>query len=582
MPKINDRTGETNIANNGMKMTIIAYRSCHDIDIQFEDGTIVEHRECSDFRRGKISNKERKSCVLDPRIGETNIANNGLKMTIIAYRRASDIDIQFEDGTIAKHRTYTNFKKGSILNVNYCTKSSHRIGETNIANNGMKMTIIAYNRSDDIDVQFEDGTIVEHKQYTAFEKGEISNTSKGLLSNRVGETNIANNGMKMTIIAYRKSYDIDVQFEDGTIVEHKDYKRFKEGQISNMTHQKFKNQKMGKTNIANNGMKMTIIAYRSSKDIDVQFEDGTIVEHAKLVNFRRGNISNTPKGIRTDRIGETNIANNGMKMTIIAYHSSNDIDVKFEDGTIVEHRSYQSFSKGCMAHPYITSPNSLCPSPIAIQDRIGETNIANNGMKMTIIAYRKSEDIDVQFENGCVVKHKTYSNFKNGQIYMKINRVGETNIANNGMKMTIIAYRRSEDIDIQFEDGTIVEHRRYAEFKRGEISNVPVKNLYHRVGETNTANNGMKMTIITYRSCKDIDVQFEDGYITKTVYGSFKNSSVKHEFPYQMDNMIIEKPAYIHDKIGNFYCHCTLCGERDIMTVFEAKNHVCNKIENGD
>ena len=115
MPKINDRTGETNIANNGMKMTIIAYRSCHDIDIQFEDGTIVEHRECSDFRRGKISNKERKSCVLDPRIGETNIANNGLKMTIIAYRRASDIDIQFEDGTIAKHRTYTNFKKGSIF-----------------------------------------------------------------------------------------------------------------------------------------------------------------------------------------------------------------------------------------------------------------------------------------------------------------------------------------------------------------------------------------------------------------------------------------------------------------------------------
>ena len=637
MQQIKDKTGEIGIANNGMKMTIIAYRSCHDIDIQFEDGSIVKHREHSDFKRGKISNKERKSCVLDPRIGETNTANNGMKMTIIAYRRATDIDIQFEDGTIARHRSYFNFKKGSILNSNCRAESLYRVGETNTANNGLKMTIIAYRRSDDIDVQFEDGTIVEHRDYTCFKNGQISYASKGLLSNRIGETNIANNGMKMTIIAYRKSYDIDVQFEDGTIVEHRDYKRFKEGQITNITHQKFKEQKMGQINIANNGMKMTIIAYRSSKDIDVRFEDGTIVKHAKLVNFRKGNISKTPKGIRTDRVGETNIANNGLKMTIIAYRSCRDIDVRFEDGTIVEHRSYHSFSKGCMAHPYITSPNSLCPAPITIQDRIGETNTANNGLKMTIIAYRSATDIDIQFEDGSIVEHKQYTNFKNGQIYVKMNRVGETNTANNGMKMTIIAYRKSDDIDVQFEDGTIVEHKRYGDFKRGAVSNVPVKNLYHRVGEINTASNGMKMTIIAYRSCRDIDIQFEDGTIVEhRDYSSFKNGQISnidyneissyrigetntannglkmtiiayrksndidiqfedgvvmkhrayrtfkighisHQFPYQMNNILIEKPAYIHDNIGNFFCHCTLCGERDIMTISEAKNHQCSK-----
>lgn len=55
------------------------------------------------------------------RIGETRIMNCGMKATIIKYRTCLDIDIQFEDGTIVKHRTYDNFKKGTISNPN-CRK----------------------------------------------------------------------------------------------------------------------------------------------------------------------------------------------------------------------------------------------------------------------------------------------------------------------------------------------------------------------------------------------------------------------------------------------------------------------------
>ena len=40
-----------------------------------------------------------------------------------------------------------------------------------------------------------------------------------------------------------------------------------------------------------------------------------------------------------------------------------------------------------------------------------------------------------------------------------VDRVGETNRALNGMMMTIIAYRNSKDIDIQFEDGTIIKKK---------------------------------------------------------------------------------------------------------------------------
>ena len=53
------------------------------------------------------------------RIGEENINNQGLKMKIIKYNGSLDIDIKFEDGTIIKNKTYDNFKKGNIKNLYY-------------------------------------------------------------------------------------------------------------------------------------------------------------------------------------------------------------------------------------------------------------------------------------------------------------------------------------------------------------------------------------------------------------------------------------------------------------------------------
>lgn len=51
----------------------------------------------------------------------------------------------------------------------------------------------------------------------------------------------------------------------------------------------------------------------------------------------------------------------------------------------------------------------------AIQNRVGEKRIANCGMEMEIIAYRKSYDIDVRFEDGAI-RTATYNAFKSGKI----------------------------------------------------------------------------------------------------------------------------------------------------------------------
>ena len=52
----------------------------------------------------------------------------------------------------------------------------------------------------------------------------------------------------------------------------------------------------------------------------------------------------------------------------------------------------------------------------------------------------------------------------------KTNRLGEARMMNCGMEATIIRYESNADVDVRFEDGTVVEHRRYIQFKRGEIA----------------------------------------------------------------------------------------------------------------
>jgi hypothetical protein len=112
--KFKDRTGETSIANNGQLITIIKYRNSADLDIQFEDGAISEHRRYQEFITGIIKNPNEK---ID-HLGETAIAYNGQQMKIVRYRNTSTIDVEFEDGTVVKNRTYNSFLTGHIRNPN--------------------------------------------------------------------------------------------------------------------------------------------------------------------------------------------------------------------------------------------------------------------------------------------------------------------------------------------------------------------------------------------------------------------------------------------------------------------------------
>ena len=441
-----NRVGEEAIATNGMRMKILEYFSSSNITVIFEDNVIVYNKNYVDFKKGKIGYPKQS------KLGDVAIANNGMKMTVIAYRKYSDIDISFEDGTVVKHVRYGAFKNGEVA-----YPAGNRIGETTIARNGMQLTIVGYRSAKDIDVQFEDGTLVKNRKYFEFTARKIGYPKPC----RIGEKTIANNGMEMQIIAYNGSRNIDVQFEDGTIVRGREYKCFRDGTIANPQYNK---THVGEENIARNGMKMKIIRFRNSKDIDIEFEDGEVVESRDYYSFCVGNIGYPQE----DRTNEESTGKNGMRMKIVAYRNSKDVDVEFEDGTLVEHKSYLHFKEGYIGYPQ--------------PDHVGEEMVASNGLKMKIINYHSSSNVDIEFEDGVIVTGKYYQNFKAGSITYPQDRLYDEGMANNGMKMRIVSYRNSTDIDIEFEDGTIVKNKGYKEFKRGQIGH-PFISLHRSLPE---------------------------------------------------------------------------------------------------
>ena len=329
-------------------------------------------------------------------LGETRKMNNGQTATCICYANYFDIDIQFEDGTIVRNIRKDAFYSGSVKNPNYKKTITREIlGEKRLMNNGQCATCVAYRRFDDIDVQFEDGTIVIHKRKDAFLSGGIDNPNYNP-SNCVGLTLKLNCGYTATCIAYRKYSDIDIQFEDGTIVEHVSASNFIKKAIQ---HPSISSDCVGETRTMHNGQQATCITYRKASDIDVQFEDGTIIEHCSKTSFYSGKIKNpnlvsnnsnaasnkSPKKYtlgepnRSNCVGETRTMRNGQQATCIAYRKASDIDVQFEDGYIAKNKRKDAFYSGLIRNPKYAVASFIERNKQKIDSLSNEWNTKKNG-----------------------------------------------------------------------------------------------------------------------------------------------------------------------------------------------------------
>ena len=245
---------------------------------------------------------------------------------------------------------------------------NERVGETRMMNCGMEATIIEYFGADDITVQFEDGTIRRNKRYYNFKRGNISVIPKDLNYNvsRFGEVKERACGLRAVIICYVNSYDVDVAFENGEIMRGCTYQNFIKGRIKpnsmhktkklaktmNLQNDRFK-KRIGEAVMQNCGQIATIVGYKNSCAVDVEFPDGTKVTDRKYDDFMRGRIKNPTLGHHRlkDRTGETRIMNCGLSATIIRYGNSRDIDIRFENGKIATNKYYRAFCMGKIGLP---------------------------------------------------------------------------------------------------------------------------------------------------------------------------------------------------------------------------------------
>lgn len=92
--KTSGRIGTKLQMNNGMNAIVKTYRNSHDMDIQFEDGEIAKHVSCRDFENGNVAHPDATSAAKkEQRIYQSKIMNNGHVATVLKWNGICDITV---------------------------------------------------------------------------------------------------------------------------------------------------------------------------------------------------------------------------------------------------------------------------------------------------------------------------------------------------------------------------------------------------------------------------------------------------------------------------------------------------------
>lgn len=274
-PKCNDNMSEDEVYARYLKRYF-------DDEYEFVENNKIRHKPCGTLYNANISSRfwtdvgACKVCnskifrwqnKIDPTKKEYSVKTKGnyLEITHIPYQHsftlcASSLKFMNPD---------TMYCRICDAKVNQMKKK--RIGEINIDKAGRKRILVDYRGNSDVDIKYMDDSKIYTMSYQSFRQGRIP------LTNHIGEKKINRQGQELEIVAYRSLRDLDVKFPDGAIVEHSNYEMFKIGTITKEERVSVREQRKWEESRNRWGERMIIIEYRTWKDMDVQFDDGTIV-----------------------------------------------------------------------------------------------------------------------------------------------------------------------------------------------------------------------------------------------------------------------------------------------------------------
>lgn len=470
------------------------------------------------------------------RLGERRRMKCGLWCTIIRYESHCTIDVQFDDGEIVTNKRYSNFIRGSIThpkssyhesyNELVCSFYFQQLGFEKGKQGSLRNLGFGNKELDLYNPNFYGHRVaIEYDGYAVLSKSHGHTLEKDNLKNQLCKEN--------NIILYRIrepqlpiienpssiNYILDTCNQESKSLEKaiKEIVNDLQSKISSdiyldvdfdrdcdELHEFIKENnggsyyfnRIGEKNMMSCGLEAEIIEYYSSKNITVRFLlDGAIIKNVLYKTFKGGNIKHPKYGCKY-RVGETRMQNCGINATVIDCVNCYNYTIQFSTGEIVKNVKYDDFKNGRVKPKTAqknnshrnTNFNSHHNDSLKKKERLGQTKMMNCGLEATIIDYPSGSKMTVRFSDGKIVYNVTYQRFSNGNVghpsiktKPKITKskvkssVGQTNIMHCGMRCTVIVHRNNKDIDVLFDDGTIVQHRHLTDFKRGEIKNPNIK-----------------------------------------------------------------------------------------------------------
>lgn len=372
-------------------------------------------------------------------------------------------------------------------------------------------------------------------------------------------------------------------------------------------------ERIGVESISRDGKEARVVSYTTCENFIVRFNDGKEMRLKNWKQFMEGNFNykkyfKTPRN-SNERIGEKKIMNNGMVATVMEYRGSHNVDIEFEDGEKRTGVSWRDFCTGNVAHPTIfggnVSQNELVlkfyleplgfvrvPQRSKLSNYMGlegkELDLYNDKLGIAIeydgeYAHAKNKDDDgknkiveklgielYRFrEPGCpsvsgktyilqdsrfmsksleiclksfvrdvLIKDDKFIDFKKDELKIKeyvLNckrtciHLYEKRKMSNGMIAQIIKMSSSRNITVRFEDGAISYNKDYRSFVKGNIShpqNTSLAKKMQRLNSRKQMKNGMMAEVFEYNSCDDIRVRFDNGEITRTTWYRFNKGCV--------------------------------------------------------
>lgn len=264
--------------------------------------------------------------------------------------------------------------------------------------------------------------------------------------------------------------------------------------LKNTTHPlNKKDARIGQKRIMNCGIEAEVIEYRRSDDMDVKFANGVIVEHTYWRHFVKGLIR--PVMPVYDHLGNKF----GSEREMCEFHGVNKatFQTRKRAGRSLEDALSPEF------YPF-TNPDNTVPviykgkSFPSMKDFAKHYGISYDRLIRLHARYQDNAfDLAIREKD----KNREFSVNKNSQ------RVGETAMQQCGLSCTITQYRNAHDIDVEFEDGVTNEHKAYKEFVKGKIGypglsvNTHFKDFHGFSGAYVTAVDGKVLYRCTCNTC---------------------------------------------------------------------------------